>query len=76
MSASGFYSATEGKIVCMPCAGEYGRGVSEGNSMLKTMYEGLWENKPNSGSDSFSYCNLAYGKPRKTLLFSSCGEYA
>jgi hypothetical protein len=44
--------------------------------MVKTRYSGLMENKPNSGSDSFSYCNLAYGKPRKTLLFSSRGEYA
>jgi hypothetical protein len=74
--ASGFHFATEGKFVCLIYAEKYGGGSGEGNSMLKTMYAGLWENKPNLGSDSFSYCDLVCEKARKTLLFSSCGEYA
>jgi len=43
---------------------------------LKIRYAGPGENKPYTGSDSFLYSNMLFGKSRKTLLFSSCGEYA
>jgi hypothetical protein len=34
------------------------------------------ENTPNSGSVSFPDNPVQNGKPRKSLLFCSCGEYA
>lgn len=50
--------------------------AGEGNTMLKNRYAGLRENKPNLGSDSYSYCNVVCEKARKTLLFGSYGGYA
>jgi ribosomal protein L37AE/L43A len=65
-----------GKFICIPCNEKCGGGSGEGNSILKTRYADQRENNPNTDSDSFFYCLLVYGKPRETLLFSSCGEYA
>jgi hypothetical protein len=39
-------------------------------------WEELRENKPYTGSFSPDCARANTGKPRKTLLFLSCGEYA
>ena len=52
MPAPELHSATESKFVCIPRAEERGRGWGEVNSILKSRYAGLQENRPNTGSDS------------------------